>query len=104
MHKLHHREAAKGKSRRVTTQANPSHYAKDVTRGESPRATMISWSIGIPSHLSLPLSRCLALAVSRDRQRPKVPRRESMAEGRSYCDESTHDGHHRAFRGKHRNC
>ena len=34
---LRHRDAAKCKGRRVITQANPLQYAKDVTRGESPR-------------------------------------------------------------------
>lgn len=33
--KLHHREAEKDKSRRVTTQANPPRYAKDVTAPRS---------------------------------------------------------------------
>jgi hypothetical protein len=34
---LRHRDTAKRQGRRVITQANPLQYAKEVTRGESPR-------------------------------------------------------------------
>jgi hypothetical protein len=52
--RLRAQETAKREGRCVITQAIPFQYAEEVARGESRAAAVISESIGIPSHLSLP--------------------------------------------------
>ena len=75
-------DTAKREGRCVFTQANPFQYAEEVTRGESRAAAVISESIGIPPHLSLPPFRCPALSASRTASTDSIEQR-SIAERRS---------------------
>ena len=76
---LRHRDAAQRKGRRVVTQADPLQCAERIARREARAAAVISESIEIPSHLSLPPFRCPALSVSHD---STVSRSEWIAEAK----------------------
>jgi len=66
---LRHRDAAKRERRRIIAQANPLQYAKEVTRGESPRRSGDQRIHRNPVTLVTPTVRRLAVKSSHDQQR-----------------------------------